>query len=62
MSGQVLSPFVSVPPATTAIRDLAVHEIRQHLQIIMAMQLVNKATQDEITKRCHRISALLITG
>jgi hypothetical protein len=58
----VLSPFVPVPPATTAIRDLAVHEIRQHLQIIMAMQLVNKATQDEVAKRCHRISILLITG
>lgn len=61
MSSQV-STFATVPPATTAIRDLAVHEIRQHLQIIMAMPPDNPVSRDEIVRRCHRISALLITG
>lgn len=57
-------PFVPVPPepSDSAIRTSTVHEIRQHLQIMLALHYENKATEAEIKKRVQRISALLISG
>lgn len=60
-SESVFLPF-RAPVNTSAIRDTTVHEIRQHLQILMCLEVHDPTARAEITKRVNRISALLISG